>query len=63
MPDYPAWICYECGVKYGRPPQLATWHDPDKDDPNDRCGWCGTNDEWLTEPRDFKYPKWPVEGA
>jgi len=44
--DYPAWICYDCGVKYGRRnPGYATWHP-------DECGVCSKND-LCTEPRDF----------
>jgi hypothetical protein len=49
------WICRPCGLKHGRwfPGHVSTYHEPDKNDPQDRCGWCGTRDESLTEPRDF----------
>lgn len=54
--DYPGWICDPCGQKHGRMPEghLATWH-------VDTCGWCGEATS-CTEPRDFRYPKWPVGG-
>lgn len=54
-PDYPAWICHECGEKYGRQIKghLATWH-------HDTCGWCGETDVPCTEPRDFRYPPYPI---
>lgn len=57
--NYPGWICWECGDKYGRMSDghCATFHEPDKNDPDDKCGWCGTQDKALTEPRDFGYPK------
>lgn len=50
--EYPAWICADCGRKYGRvvPGHVMTWHD------GDRCGWCGEKKP-TTEPRDFRYPK------
>lgn len=53
--EYPAWICEECGDRYGRWPEghLSTWHKGDK------CGWCGSTDKPVTEPRDFRYPAWP----
>ena len=52
--DYPAWICSECGDKHGRWPEghCATWH-------NGECGWCGGT-RAVTEPRDYRWPKWPV---
>jgi hypothetical protein len=55
---YPPWICSDCGVRYGKakPGQLATFHEPSHDDKDDRCGWCGTAQRALTEPRDFGYP-------
>ena len=50
---YPAWICSDCGKKYGTviSGHCCTMH-------NDVCGWCG---EWkaCTEPRDYKYPPAP----
>ena len=54
-PDYPAWICSECGNKHGRWPEghLATWH-------HGEWGWCG-EDRMVTEPRDYRWPKWPVK--
>lgn len=59
---YPTWICSPCGLKHGRwrEGHLATFHEPDKHDEHDRCGWCGTRISALTEPRDFGYPKYPV---
>jgi hypothetical protein len=60
--EYPSWICGACGVMHGRPRRddgVSTYHEPNKADPDDRCGWCGTQDAWLTEPRDFRYPPHP----
>lgn len=54
---YPDWICQKCGNRLGQPIRLSTWHDGDPNDPNDKCGWCGSR-ESLTEPRDFGYPEW-----
>jgi len=50
---YPAWICANCGDKYGKMPQghIATWHE-------DTCGWCGEVKS-VTEPRDYGYPDAP----
>ena len=46
MSDYPAWVCAECGERYGRRPcGIATWHE-------DVCGVCGQV-RAVTEPRDF----------
>ena len=54
-PDYPAWICGECGNEHGRRPDghFPTWH-------LGQCGWCGLK-RHVTEPRDYRWPKWPVE--
>ena len=50
MSNYPAWICGDCGERYGRRiPTCATWHE------GDACGWCGETTA-TTEPRDFGYP-------
>lgn len=59
--SYPTWICYDCGHEHGRWPadHVATFHEPDKTDATDVCGWCGRNDRSLTEPRDFLYPVHP----
>lgn len=59
--QYPSWICSECGVTHGkmRLGHKCTFHEPDKNDPDDRCGWCGSRIKALTEPRDFGYPKCP----
>lgn len=47
---YPAWICWDCGIKYGKGDcKVATWH-------QDTCGVCG-NDKFCTEPRDFGHLK------
>jgi predicted ATP-dependent serine protease len=41
-----AWVCMECGTKYGRAkPWIATWH-------YGKCDVCGVYDG-VTEPRDF----------
>lgn len=48
MPDYPAWICADCGKAHGRRPEgnrYATWHP-------DTCGVCG-REGMVTEPRDY----------
>lgn len=48
---YPAWICADCGLKFGkRRPLWATWH-------TGRCGWCDETAS-VTEPRDFGYPSY-----
>lgn len=56
---YPAWICRDCGHRYGtvRDQHCATFHEPERNDPNDRCGWCGDRMRPLTEPRDYGYPE------
>lgn len=53
--NYPAWICMECGDKYGKWPEghLATFHI------GDSCGWCKRDDVMVTEPRDYNYPIYP----
>lgn len=58
MTAYPAWICEPCGREHGRVKNghLATFHEPDQLETEDKCGWCGTQKEALTEPRDFGYP-------
>ena len=46
--QYPAWICHECGTKYGkRVCGVATWH-------TDICGICRKGVA-CTEPRDYGY--------
>lgn len=59
---YPNWICWDCGQrlapKFTRHAHLATWHEPDSTDPDDKCGFCGTTEEALTEPRDFGHPEY-----
>jgi len=43
---YPAWVCGECGTKYGRHPcGIATFH-------KGICGICG-EEKSVTQPRDF----------
>jgi len=52
--NYPAWICGPCGEQLGsRIPTCATWHE------GDACGWCGSANMAVTEPRDFGYPPAP----
>lgn len=52
--EYPAWICTDCGRKFGRPRgSCATFH------MGDPCGWCERDDVPVTEPRDYCYPKGP----
>lgn len=51
---YPSWICTECAYRHGGTmPEghLATWH-------IGTCGVCGKEKE-VTQPRDFRYPKFP----
>lgn len=56
--SYPRWICELCGKAFGTlSRRMATYHEPDKADESDVCGWCGSNDRPLTEPRDWGYPK------
>lgn len=59
---YPAWICADCGMKHGRwvKGHVATFHTP-SGDPHDVCGWCGSGKKPLTEPRDYRYPEWPIK--
>ncbi len=54
MTSYPAWICSDCGEKYGRilsEHHCATFH------VGDACGWCLRADTAVTEPRDYGYPE------
>lgn len=53
---YPAWICHECGVKYGkRIPDVATWSEG-------TCGICQCTKS-VTEPRDYGHiPTTPAGG-
>jgi hypothetical protein len=49
-PDYPAYICADCGQSHGRRPVgIATWH-------MGICDLCG-RPEMVTEPRDFGHLK------
>lgn len=49
-PEYPHWICLDCGSKLGRKkPGVATWH-------IDECGICKKKTA-VTEPRDFGHLK------
>jgi len=47
MPDYPAWVCVDCGRKWGRrrPTHEITAHEG-------TCDVCGRK-AIVTEPRDF----------
>lgn len=49
MPDYPAYICEDCGRKWGRrsPSDATTWHEG-------VCDLCG-EERPVSEPRDFGY--------
>ena len=47
-PDYPRWVCHDCGVRYGklgRQAGVATYHP-------DTCDVCGQHAS-CTVPRDF----------
>ena len=47
---YPAWICSDCGEKWGRREcGVSTWHP-------DTCSLCG-NEAMVTEPRDYGHLK------
>jgi len=49
--DYPAWICSDCGNKWGRREcGVATWH-------MSACDICKTDNVPVTEPRDFGHLK------
>ena len=52
---YPSWICFDCGKAHGTviPGHCCTMH-------MNNCGWCGKY-TMVTEPRDFKYPSFPVK--
>ena len=48
--DYPAWICSDCGDKWGRKEcGISTWHE-------DKCDMCGYV-SLVTEPRDYGHLK------
>lgn len=56
----PSWVCFECGIKYGRgmpDGHVCTSH-------QGTCGVCGQKSN-VTEPRDFGYlrPEWTKEAA
>lgn len=54
--EYPAWICADCGSRYGSfkgSGHVATFHH------GSECGWCGTTSKAVTEPRDYCYPPPP----
>lgn len=47
---YPAWICSDCGEKWGRREcGVSTWHP-------DTCSLCG-KETMVTEPRDYGHLK------
>jgi len=47
-PFEPAWVCMDCGERYGRRPAgIATFH-------IDECGVCGKQ-KAVTQPRDYGY--------
>lgn len=47
-PEYPVWVCFDCGKLYGRHEAgICTVH-------MGTCGVCGEN-KAVTEPRDFGY--------
>lgn len=54
-PEYPTWVCLECGKKHGRRiPEIATWH-------IGKCDVCDQEKE-VTAPRDFgHFPRWGDE--
>lgn len=67
MDKYPAWICADCGRALAgshhfahEAERLATYHQPDTEDVSDVCGWCGSRDSPLTEPRDYGFPRRPA---
>jgi len=54
--NYPAWTCKECALTYGgRYPQnhISSWH-------MGTCDVCKL-EKAVTQPRDFCYPKYPME--
>ncbi len=51
---YPAWVCTDCGTKYGKSMSTAsTYH-------TGICGACG-KEASVTEPRDYGYPDFPFQ--
>jgi hypothetical protein len=44
---HPAWVCHDCGTRYGRrvPGEASTWH-------IDTCDVCG-QEKPVTQPRDY----------
>ena len=50
-PDYPAWICHDCGNRHGTSRGgESTFH------VGSACGWCGRTDVPVTQPRDYGHP-------
>jgi hypothetical protein len=53
---YPAWVCNDCGVKYGAWYQGGSYSGPKNHCSTchyDSCDVCGKNDVVVTEPRDY----------
>lgn len=52
---YPYWVCDPCGTIYGhgKHMRISTWH-------IGVCEVCGQGGVFITEPRDFGYPAFPV---
>lgn len=67
--SYPPWICAPCGARHARAiwkrshesrlqqmRRPMTWHQPDRGEASDVCGWCGSNIVPLTDPRNYGHP-------
>lgn len=57
--EYPQWICYECGIKYGNKNikddsrrTMITFHE-------NLCSWCDQMKS-VCHPRAYGYPQPPI---
>ena len=65
-PDYPKWICRDCGENYGTWYKRGSYIGPPHHFPayrNGICGVCGATEVQVTEPRDYGHlrAKWRTE--
>jgi hypothetical protein len=62
---YPAWVCNNCGVKYGAWYQGGSYSGPKNHCSTNHygtCGVCGKTNVSVTEPRDYGHlvKEWDV---
>jgi hypothetical protein len=56
MKQYPAWICWDCGLKLGKWYATSAYTGPKNHSATmhyDTCDVCGKHDVPCTEPRDY----------